>query len=316
MAVQKILFDTDPGVDDALALLLLARHPDVELVGITTGFGNADVEVTTRNALLLSALLKIDAPVARGAGRALIRAASPPPAMVHGRNGLGDADLPKAELPALDPRPAHQLIADVLRASPGEVTVIAVGRLTNLALLLMHDPEAAALARRVVLMGGAFGEAGNVTPVAEANVSGDPEAADQVFAAPWDVTAIGLDVTRKIRLSRDELDGWARHADPALSLIGQASALYANYHKRFGLDGCYVHDSSAVAYALTPSSFALSRGPILVTTGTDIAAGQAIQRDPAIPYPPTAWDERRDQARATDVDAEAVLAFARETIMH
>ena len=301
-------------MDDALALLLLSRHPAVELMGVTTGFGNADLATVTRNARLLAALFGIRAPVASGAGRALVRASSPPPVTVHGRNGLGDADLPDPALPRLDPRPAHRLMADVLRAAPGEVTILAVGRLTNLALLLLHDPEAAALARRVVLMGGAFGGAGgNVTPVAEANVLGDPEAAAQVFDAAWDVTAIGLDATREVRLSREEIGTWAASSDPGLALVGRASKLYVDYHARFGLRGCYVHDASAVAYALDPSLFGLTRGPIRVVTGDSIAAGQTVQRDPAQPYPPNPWDDHPNHARASGVDAEGVLQLERLT---
>lgn len=277
---MKVLFDTDPGVDDAAALLLLARSPEVDLVGVTTVQGNADIDTVTRNARYLSAVFGIDAPIARGAARPLVRALGPAPTQVHGDNGLGDVPLDEnLPLPDLDPRPAHQLIADTLRAHPGEVTIIAVGRLTNLALLLMHDPAAASLAGRVVIMGGAYGTEvpnGNVTPVAEANVSGDPHAADQVFAATWPIVAIGLDVTRKAQLSSKDIAGLADSADLATALVGRSKRHYADYHRNFGLDGCYIHDSSAVAYALRPEWFELKDGPVAVVPD-GIAAGQTIQ---------------------------------------
>ncbi len=299
---MKVLFDTDPGVDDAAALLLLARSPEIELLGMTTVQGNADIEAVTRNARYLSAVFGVEAPIARGAARPLVRDLGPAPAQVHGKNGLGDVTLDQSlALPALDPRPAHRLIADALRAHPGEVTIIAVGRLTNLALLLMHDLAAASLARQVVIMGGAYGTEfpnGNVTPVAEANISGDPHAADQVFAAPWPVIAVGLDVTRKAQLSRNDIEELANSADPATALVGRSKRHYADYHRNFGLDGCYIHDSSAVAYVLNPDWFELGSGPVAVVPD-GIAAGQTIlYADGALP--------RRSAQVAVGIDADRV----------
>lgn len=307
---MKVLFDTDPGVDDAAALLLLARSPEIELLGITTVQGNADIETVTRNARYLSTVFGIEAPIGRGAARPLVRDLGPAPAQVHGANGLGDVKLDESlPLPDLDPRPAHQMIADTLRTHPGDVTIIAVGRLTNLALMLMHDPAAASLARQVVIMGGAYGTEfpnGNVTPVAEANISGDPHAADQVFAAPWPIVAIGLDVTRKARLTRGDIEALANSGDPATALVGRSKRHYANYHRNFGLDGCYIHDSSAVAYALHPEWFELKGGPVTVVPD-GIAAGQTIQyADGALPRP--------SLQVAVGVDAKRVSAFMVERL--
>lgn len=306
--MTKVIFDTDPGVDDATALLLLTKLPQIELIGVTTIFGNADLETVTRNALWLKQVYGFDAPVARGAGVSLTGEAGPAPAHVHGHNGLGDIPLPEGELPAPDPRPAHQLIADLVRANPGEVTIVAVGRMTNLALALAHDPGIAALVKQVVIMGGAFGgNNGNVTPAAEANIIGDPTAADIIFGAGWPVVAVGLDVTRQVVLEKSRLAAWAAASDDAgLALVAAAKQLYMGYHAAFGIDGCYIHDSSAVAYAADPSLFTTRAGPVRVVRD-GIAAGQTIQADPGTPYPPNGWDGRPEQHVAIGVNAEAVL---------
>lgn len=202
MPKLKVIFDTDPGIDDAMALLLLARHPDIELLGITTVFGNSGIDTVTRNALFLKDRFGLSAPVARGAGHAIDDVAVPQAAhFVHGENGLGNIALPATLQATPDARPAHQLLIDLIHQQPGEITLIAVGRMTNLALALRAAPDIARLVKQVVVMGGAFGRnghTGNVTPVAEANIIGDPVAADIAFGASWPVVIVGLDVTKEV----------------------------------------------------------------------------------------------------------------------
>ncbi|MEC7764336.1 MAG: nucleoside hydrolase [Pseudomonadota bacterium] len=310
MTATKVIFDTDPGVDDAAALLLLTKLPQIELIGVTTIFGNGDIETVTRNALWMKHVYGFDAPVARGSSVSLVGESAPPPTHVHGHNALGDVPLPDTALPELDPRPAHLLISELVRAHPGEVTIIAVGRMTNLALALAHDPGLVALVKQVVIMGGAFGgNNGNVSPAAEANIIGDPVAADIVFGADWPVVAVGLDVTRQVVLSKDRLDDWARSSDdPGLALVAAAKQLYMGYHGAFGVEGCYVHDSSAVAYVADPSLFGTRRGPVRVVRDGP-ARGQTIQADPNTPYPPSAWDARPHQDVAVEVAPDALLAL-------
>ena len=179
--MSLLILDTDPGVDDALALLYLrARNqqkwPDLKLLAITTVFGNADVETTTRNALWLRARLGLSAPVYRGAAEPLTRPRGLSPKHVHGENGLGDLDLSGAPLSPAGSGAAHERIIDLVRARPREITIVAIGPLTNLALALRAAPDVAGLVAGVTIMGGAFA-AGNVTPFAEANIHNDPEAA-------------------------------------------------------------------------------------------------------------------------------------------
>src|SRR5690606_7803723 len=170
---MKVIFDTDPGIDDAMALLYLSKLPEIELVGITTVVGNADIDTTTRNALFLRQQFGLTAPVVRGAGKTLDGVDKPEPVIVHGVNGLGEVEIPPVDESGLVAGEASQFIIDMVRAHPGEVTIIAVGRMTNLALALRADPEAARLTKQVVIMGGAFGyqgRSGNQTPAAEANI--------------------------------------------------------------------------------------------------------------------------------------------------
>lgn len=229
--MHKVIFDTDPGIDDAMALLFLHRHPAIDLIGITTVFGNASVETTTRNALFLKREWGIDAPVAKG----LDKTFNPDrphvgwPTFIHGDDGLGNIDVPETVDLPVDPRPAHRFIIDTVRAHPGEVTLIAVGRMTNLALALREDPDFAALVREVVIMGGAFDVNGNITPAAEANIHGDPEAADVVMTGPWPVTVVGLDVTTKTVMTKAMIADIAERGGEAGKLLADISKFYVTF---------------------------------------------------------------------------------------
>jgi purine nucleosidase len=318
MPKLKVIYDTDPGVDDAMALLLMARHPDIELVGITTSFGNGTIDTTTRNALYLKQRFALVAPVARGASAPVSGVdASSPPTWVHGDNGLGNIDLPEITATE-DPRPAHRLIIDLLRANPGEITVIAVGRMTNLALALAEVPDVARLARQIVVMGGAFGRNGhygNVTPVAEANIWGDPAAADIVFGASWPVAIVPLDVTMQTVMSDDFVNRLAEEAGEDGRFVRDISRFYQNfYNTTQGIVGFPVHDSSAVAYALHPEFYTTETGRIRVVS-EGIAFGQTIIAPDSQHYPAGPWDGRPSMTIATGVDVPAVLELYRTTLI-
>ena len=264
---KLVILDTDPGVDDALALLYLTASPTLRLLAITTVFGNADIETTTRNALYLRDRFCPAAPVYRGAGAPLVRPRGATPVHIHGENGLGGMLLPEVKTKA-DPGDAHLRIIDLVRAHPGEITLLAIGPLTNLALALRSAPDIAGLVAEVVVMGGAFGthgKHGNVTPFAEANIHNDPEAADAVLAGEWPVTLIGLDVTTLCVLTNAQASELAlfggEHGQFASDVSRGYAAAYAAYES---LDGCCLHDVAAVAYALDPMPFQTRRGAITV----------------------------------------------------
>jgi purine nucleosidase len=220
---QKIIIDCDPGIDDALALAFAHGDPGLEVCGITTVAGNVGLDVTTANALRVRDFIGMgDVPVVPGSTRPLLR----PPLHarhVHGDTGLGSAKLPEA---LSGPAPGHAVdfLVDTISAAPGEITLIAVGPLTNIALALRREPALTSLVRNFVIMGGSAGR-GNATPAAEFNMLADPEAAAIVFGAGWTVTMIGLDVTLQTRVTaavRDRLRGLGRLAGDLLlpSLAG------------------------------------------------------------------------------------------------
>jgi purine nucleosidase len=314
---MKVIFDTDPGIDDAMALLYLSKLPEIELLGITTVVGNANIETTTRNALFLRQKFGIAAPVIRGAGETLDGVIKPEPAIVHGVNGLGEIDIPDVDESDLLQGTASQFIIDTIKAHPGEVTIIAVGRMTNLALALRAEPGIAKLAKQVIIMGGAFGykgRSGNVTPLAEANIHGDPVAADEMFAAEWPVTVVGLDVTHDIILDTDYLATLAQEAGENGELLRQMSDHYALFYNTImGLRGVVGHDLLAVTYALHPEWFETRRGPI-VTITEGLATGQTAQMPETRKGGHPDWANRPMQTICTAVDGEKVLAHFRETV--
>ena len=301
----KILFDTDPGIDDAMALLMLARDPRAELLGITTVFGNAAVDLTTANALALCERFGIDAPVARGAARALLRPPGHFPTEVHGADAMGNIGMAPAQTRRALARPAPQFIAEMARRHPGELTLLAVGPLTNLALAMQHDPQLVDHVKAVVVMGGAFGEnghRGNVSPVAEANIAADPHAADQVFTAPWPVTIVGLDVTHEVLLDTAWLNALGREGGAEGAFIREITHCYEDFYRRRTGGGIFSHDASAVACALDATPFALRRGPVRVVT-EGIAVGQTIQLREGESFPSTAWADAPAQSVCIGVDA-------------
>ncbi len=260
-----VIIDVDTGIDDALALAFAVDSGGLDLVAVTTVAGNIDVYRATTNTLnVLSFLGRGDVPVHRGATHPLARphrAAS----HVHGEDGLGGADLPtSSRRPEVAPGPAT--IVRLARERAGEMTLVAVGPLTNLAIALNVEPRIAELIPRVVVMGGAYHVPGNVTPHAEFNVWEDPEAAAQVFAAGFDdLTLIGLDVTTRVGLSREtwreigQASTRTRAAELALR-IGRMS-----FEDR-GLEQMYLHDPLAVAVALDPTLVTVELDEVDVVT--------------------------------------------------
>ncbi|MFM0626592.1 nucleoside hydrolase [Paraburkholderia xenovorans] len=317
MSKHKVIYDTDPGVDDAMALVFQALHPDIELLGVTSVFGNATIETTTRNARVLAGRFAAGVPVAQGAAAPLERSAPEPLAWIHGDNGVGNIALDTTDAAALDARPAHRFIIETVRAHPGEVTLLAVGPLTNLALALADDPQIASLVKQVVIMGGAFGTdgvLGNVTPAAEANILGDPDAADIVFGAAWPVAIVGLDVTQRTIMSHEYLASLRDRGGAAGQFVWEVSRHYEAFHEQSAqLEGIYVHDSSAVAYVLAPQLYTTRSGPVRVLT-EGIAVGQTIQKPSAMPVPAPAWDSRPDCKICVEVDVPGMLALYERTI--
>lgn len=315
--MHKVIYDTDPGVDDAMALVFQALHPEIELVGVTSVFGNSTIETTTRNALYLVERFARGVPVARGAAAPLKRAAPAPVDWIHGDDGLGNTGLRPTSSSALDSRPAHRFIIDTVRAHPGEMTLIAVGPLTNLARALEEDEAIARLVKQVVVMGGAFGTHGvngNVSPAAEANMLGDPDAADIVFGAAWPIAIVGLDVTQSTIMTTAYLAKLRDDAGESGRFVWDVSRHYEAFHRSsVGLNGIYVHDSSAIAYLLAPQLYTTRSGPVRVLT-EGIAAGHTIQMPIGFPAPAPEWDSRPSCTVCVGVDTARMLELYASTL--
>ncbi len=315
--MKKVIFDTDIGIDDAMALLFLHYSPAVDLRAIVTGFGNASVETTTRNALYIKECFGIGAPVYRGAGQPIgERLGEGYPDFVHGSNGLGDIEIaePAGRAEAL---PGAQAIVEIARENPQKISIVAVGRLTNLALALELCPELPELIREVVVMGGAFGfngHRGNVSPVAEANIAGDPLAADRVFTSGLRTTIVGLDVTQETIADSQFFDALKDNAGSAGDFIVRITRLYLDFHERVtGTRACPVHDSSAVAYLLNSCSYTTRSGIVRVVTG-GVAIGQTILGDPAADFETTAWQGKPVCNICTAVKPDTVLDLYADTL--
>ncbi len=298
-----LVIDTDPGIDDALAILLALASPEVDLRLVTTVHGNVELAQTTENALRVLHLAgRSDVPVAAGARASLVHPQAERAGHVHGAAGLGGVDLPPSPA-AVDPRPAVVALAELLTASEEPVTVAAIGPLTNLALLLGVYPDAAARIGRLVVMGGSAGVGGNATAAAEFNIWADPEAAQAVLSAGLPTTLVGLDVTLPTVL---EETGIARFA--AAGPIGrQAAAILQQYvdHARtaYGTSGVVVHDALALIEAVAPGTLGTVRRDVSVGTTLGAARGQTLVDRRAVSTSPSAV------AVAETVDSPAAVEF-------
>jgi len=302
---QKIIIDTDPGVDDTMAIFFALRSPELDVIGLTTIFGNVDTDLATTNALrLLEIAGRTDIPVAKGADHPLTGPFAGGVAFVHGDDGQGNVHLPPPAGRAVD-QPAAAFIIEQVMAAPGEITLVPLGPLTNLALALRLEPRIAVNVRQVVLMGGNALCPGNATPAAEANIHNDPEAADVVLGAEWPVTMVGLDVTHRVNMTPAHLDRYDQSDDPLAQHISRIVPHYRAYFEQsYGIQGIYVHDSSAVACAIDPSLFTAQRWSVRVET-QGISRGKTWPDNGERPLPP--WQGRPLVSVCVGVDADRLL---------
>lgn len=264
-----IILDTDPGIDDAVAIAAALFSPEIDLQLITTVAGNVSVEKTTRNALQLLHFWQADVPVAQGAATPFTRPLRDA-ASIHGESGMDGYDFPAHDRQTLNV-PAFQAMYERLMASPEPLTLVTIGPLTNIALLLTHYPACTAKINRLVMMGGSAGR-GNFTPNAEFNIAIDPEAAARVFESGIEIVMCGLDVTHQAVLTPDYLA-----ALPALNRTGQLlHALFSHYRAGSMTTGLRMHDLCAIAWLLRPELFTLKRCFVAVETRGDYTAGTTV----------------------------------------
>ena len=316
-----VIYDTDPGVDDAMALYYALAHPDIDVIGITTTFGNVTVDQALTNALYLTQIANRQIPVTRGVKRPWLKAGEHPPAHIHGADGLGNLATRVATNNQPDPRSSAQFIVDMARSRPGEITLVAVGPLGNLALALKLEPGLPQLIKEVIIMGGTIAEGGNVSPVAEANIWNDPHAADQVFTAGWKLTMVGLDVTHRVIMPVALFQTIAQHhRHLATDVLLHAVDFYANFYSGLyphvaKIHGCFGHDVLAFIYLTNPELFTLAHGRVRVAT-EGMAQGQTMLDRKGINYPQPGWGDTVPLTQVCmQVDAAACEQVFKDALM-
>jgi inosine-uridine nucleoside N-ribohydrolase len=271
---MPIVIDCDPGIDDALALLLAIASPELDLRGVTTVAGNQTLERTTENALAVLELGdRADVPVAAGADRPLVQE------LVTAEDAHGDSGVGAASLPFPSSRPVEEhavdFLADRARESDRPLTLVALGPLTNVALLLARHPDAAAGIGRIVLMGGAVAE-GNMTASAEFNVWTDPEAAARVFESGLDVTMVGLDVTNRAVLGRQHAERLRAGGRVEAAAATMLDFYVGFYGKAYEHGGSPIHDAVAVALLVRPELVETSERHVAVELGSGLCRGRTV----------------------------------------
>jgi purine nucleosidase len=272
----RIILDTDPGVDDALAIMYLAAQEDAEIVAVGSVHGNVPAPVGALNALRVLELVGLDVPVAVGAAKPLAQPLQTAE-FVHGDDGLGGHAGPAPHGRPVDISAAEQLVR-LARATPGELTLLAIGPLTNVALALLLEPDLPALLRSVVVMGGAVTVPGNITPYADANFYHDPEAADLVLGAGLpDLVLVGLDATEQSRAGTEWLAAVSSLETPRARFAAKLLDHYGRFYSTmFGENGCTLHDPLAAAIMVEPKLATYREMPLGVElTGTH-TRGQVV----------------------------------------
>ncbi|KAH9782527.1 putative uridine nucleosidase 2 [Citrus sinensis] len=347
---KKIIIDTDPGVDDAMAILLALRSPEVEVIGLTTIYGNVYTTLATRNALhLLEIAGRTDIPVAEGSHVTITQGTKLRIAdFVHGADGLGNQNFhpPKG-------KPIEQSAADFIveqaNLYPGKITVVALGPLTNIALAIQQDPAFVKNIGQIVILGGAFAVNGNVNPAAEANIFGDPDAADIVFTCGADVVAVGINVTHQvvmtelllniesisvfvhlsnylcINLDEHNILDYCYYADRdklvcsngkyAQYLCKILEVYFSYHHDAYSTKGVYLHDPTALLVAVNPSLFTYMEGVIRVQT-SGITRGLTLLYNKQKRFAEiTEWSDKPSVKVAVTVDAPAVVKLFMDRLM-
>ncbi len=305
--MTPVWLDCDMGVDDAVALMTLGRQKELRLAGISAVAGNAELCRTYGNARDVSRLLGLDAPVYPGAERPLfqeLRTAS----AVHGENGLGGAALPPSGAP--DPGiPAWDALYRAAAEEEGELQVIAVGPLTNLAIALGKYPRLKTLLKRILLMGGAA-RGGNVTPAAEFNILADPHAAQLVFRSGIPIVMCGLDVTEKAYLTRGETEALGAGETPVRRFFRDCTAKLLRWHEELGDPGLTLHDVCPVLYLTHPELFRGEEAGVYVETRGTVSNGKTVT---------DLWSDKKFPDRhvfvVLEVDREGFAAQVRDAVL-
>lgn len=278
MAPRKIIIDTDPGQDDAVAILLALASPDeIEVLGITAVAGNVPLTLTQKNARIVCELAKrTDIPVFAGAdaplSRKLVTAEH-----VHGKTGLDGPQLPDPVMPLQHAHAVDFIVDTLKREAPGAVTLCPIGPLTNIAMAFARAPEIVGRVAEIVLMGGAYFEVGNITPAAEFNIYVDPEAAAQVFGSGAKITVMPLDVTHKALTTRTRVEGFRALGTKPGQMVAEWTDFFERFDKeKYGSDGAPLHDPCTIAFLLRPELFSGREVNVEIETTSELTLGMTV----------------------------------------
>ena len=278
MAPRKIIIDTDPGQDDAVAILLaLASPEDIDVVGITCVAGNVPLELTSKNGRIVCELAgKTDVPVYAGCdrplGRELVTAEH-----VHGKTGLDGPDLPDPQMPLAEGHAVDFIIDTVMAEAPGTVTLCPLGPLTNIATALQREPKLAKRIQQIVLMGGGYFEGGNITPAAEFNIYVDPQAADIVFRSGVPLVVMPLDVTHKALVTKARNDAFRALGTPVGVAVAEMTDFFERFDKeKYGSEGAPLHDPCVTAYLIDPDLFSGRHINVEIETQSELTMGMTV----------------------------------------
>ncbi|GAB4216714.1 MAG: nucleoside hydrolase [Roseiflexaceae bacterium] len=273
---RRVVLDTDPGIDDSLAILLAAASPEVELAAVGVTGGNCALPDGVRNALgVLELAGRPDIPVCAGCPNPLIRPAVTAPE-THGDAGLGYARLPNPAVPPATEHAVDMIIREIL-AAPGEVTLVAVAPLTNVALALRKDPRIAKAVREVIIMGGALRADGNTTTLAEFNFYVDPHAAHIVLHSGMPITLLPWDITKDVLLTQAHVDRLLANGSPVSHFVAEATRFYIEFHEKcFGYSGCSINDPAALALAFLPDLAETTPMRVEIEYTSELTAGKTV----------------------------------------
>ncbi|KAJ9701808.1 hypothetical protein PVL29_006958 [Vitis rotundifolia] len=314
---KKIIIDTDPGIDDAMAIFVALQSPEVDVMGLTTIYGNVYTTLATRNALhLLEIAGRTDIPVAEGSHVTITKGTKLRIAdFVHGADGLGNQNFPPPAGKPIEQSAAAFLIEQA-KLYPGEVTVVGLGPLTNIALAIELDPEFSKNIGQIVLLGGAFAVNGNVNPAAEANIFGDPEAADIVFTSGVDILAVGINVTHQVVLTDANREKLAQSNGKFAQYLCKILEVYFSYHcDAYNTKGVYLHDPTALLAAVNPSLITYTEGVVRVQT-SGITRGLTLFYNKQKRFAEvTEWTDKPTVKVAVTVDAPAVVKLVMDRLI-
>ncbi|KAJ7976101.1 uridine nucleosidase 1 [Quillaja saponaria] len=313
---DKLIIDTDPGIDDSVAILMAFQTPNVEILGFTTIFGNVSTEDATRNALLLCEIAGCpDVPVAEGSPEPLKGGRPCIADFIHGSDGLGNIFLHPPKAKKIE-KSASEFLVDMVSQYAGEVSVLALGPLTNLALAIKRDSSFASKVKRVVILGGSFFALGNINPAAEANIYGDPEAADVVFTSGANIEVVGINITTQTMFTDTDLLELKESKGKYAPFLSDICKFYRDWHVEFeDVYGMFLHDPVSFVALVRPDLFTYKKGVVRVETQGICMGHTLIDQGLKKWNTSNPWTGYSPASVAWTVNVDEVLNYIRKILM-